>query len=371
MKSIIRLAVRLLILFLALVRNIWPRSTKIPKNPNKILILHNLLLGDTFLLTPLLSKIHEQFPSARVDLIVSKVLLDMYKEKPYGVTAILFHPKDIFSILKILLSGPYDIVIIPAENRFSILARAIGSRHTIAFDGDQPTWKNWMVDTKIQLPNYPMAIGDIFSTLIPGKRPKKFQKLDWPMPSISDGVELNNNAVIMHITSSSKTKMWPFVSWIKLANKVQSLGLSPYWSVAPGEEYILDELDPENQFPRLILRFAPMWHALEQASLLVSVDTSIVHLARLTQTPNITIFGPTDPYLFGAGDFWGDSISKFINIEEVPCRDNNNLFRRHLSWINICTRSISDCSNPYCINDISVDSVFEEVKETIKYLNSK
>lgn len=167
-----RFLLRLWILQSAIIRQQLQKRSKFPEDPKKILILHSLLLGDTLLLTPLLAKIREQYPAAKLKLTVPQPLIVLYETRPYDVKAISFHPKRPKDIINILRSGPYDLVVIPAENRLSLLARACGSRHTVAFDNDRPSWKNKMVDTKVQLPQQAMAIGDIFSTLLPGDPPQ-------------------------------------------------------------------------------------------------------------------------------------------------------------------------------------------------------
>ena len=365
LEKISRLMVRLLVLLLALARNTLPRGAAFPTHPKKILILHSLLLGDTLLLTPLLAKLRQQHPKAIIKLTVPAPLLSLYETHPYDVSAIPFHAKKSVHILHILKSGPYDLVIIPAENRLSLLARASGSRHTVAFADDHPAWKNWMVDTAVQPPQQPEAIGDIFTTLIPGNFSAQYNPTDWHAPKINADTQLDKRSILMHLTASMQTKMWPLSHWLELAKKLKNDGYTPYWSIAPGEEQILSIVDPESLFPYVALKFAPMWHILEHATLLISVDTSIVHLARLTQTPTIAIYGPTEPRLFGDGNFWYKHASRAIFRQEVSCRDDHNFFRRPLSWVNICTRDRGKCSNPKCINSITVNDVYNAAMELL------
>lgn len=361
LNKFVRLLLRLWVLVLAIVRQGIPREKSFPSSPQQILILHSLLLGDTLLLTPLLAKLRLTYPTANIRLTVPYPLLPLYKSRPYGVDATPFHPKEPRDVKQLLNSGPYDLVVIPAENRFSLLARASGSRHTAAFKNDRPTWKNWMIDTKIPLPSAQMAIGDIFTTLIPGKFDQHYNPNDWPSPTAEECDKVDEHSIIMHLTASMETKMWPLEKWLDLAIKVHQYGYSPIWSIAPGEEKILSRVDPESIFPYIALRFTPMWRALERSRLLISVDTSIVHLARLTQTPTVVIIGPTDPILFGNGVFWSEHQEMEIYSENIGCRDDNNLFRRPLPWVSICTRNIKQCKNPQCIHDISVDNIYDSI----------
>jgi ADP-heptose:LPS heptosyltransferase len=137
--------------------------------------------------------------------------------------------------------------------------------------------------------------------------------------------------------------------------------MQPYWSIGPGEESMLSELDPAGQFPVLSLRFAPMWLALAQARALVSVDTSMVHLGRLAGVPTVVLFGPTHPELFGGGRFWQNAPFAPVFIEDIPCRDDGKIFRRPVVWARICTRGLDRCANPFCIRRLSVAQVEQSV----------
>ncbi len=361
-----RLPARLLIPPLALLRGIFRFRRKIPEQPRRILILHSLLLGDSLLLIALVAKVRARYPDARILVSVPKPLIPLYATRPYGVEALPFNPKDFASVLGILRCGPYDLAIIPAENRHAWLARAAGARHSVAFSGDAPAWKNWMVDTLVPLPTSPMALADIFCTLLPGPAPRPYCAGDWPAPPLPEALTLPANAAIFHVTSSMATKQWPFLHWLELARRIRKIGLLPHWSVAPGEEPLLQELDPAQEFPHLALRFAPMWHALTQARILVSVDTSIVHLARLTETPSVVIFGPTDPELFGSGAFWHNHPNRSIYKPNVLCRNDGKLLRRPLKWVHICTRDTDRCAHPHCIHSLTVNQVECAVVELLE-----
>jgi hypothetical protein len=53
--------IRLIIIILAILRSLFFWNIK-KRDPKKILIAHDLLLGDTLLLAPLMKRIHEKYP---------------------------------------------------------------------------------------------------------------------------------------------------------------------------------------------------------------------------------------------------------------------------------------------------------------------
>ncbi|MBS1189851.1 MAG: heptosyltransferase [Rhodocyclaceae bacterium] len=370
-----RLPARLLVPPLALLRSASrflrsAASKRFPAAPRSILILHSMLLGDSLMLFALLRKARDLYPDARIFLTVQKPLLDLFASRPCGVEVIEFNPKRFDTVRAVLRAGPFDLAIIPAENHLTWLARAAGARHIVGFSGDVPDRKNWMLDTAVDLPASPMALGDLFLTLLPGPDPAPFQPGDWPFPAQTPSSSLPPDSVVFHIASTQATRQWPAQNWLELGRRLRARGFQPHWSLGPGEERLLDEHDPDREFPILMLRFAPMWHALSQARLLVSIDTSMVHLARLAGTPSVVLHGPTHPSLFGGGRFWQNPPSLPVVIDDVPCRDDGKVFRRPVAWARICTRGLDRCPNPYCIRRLSVDQVEQAINQLIKASDS-
>lgn len=366
-----RLPARLLVPPLALLRSTLrllrgKAKAAFPDNPASILILHSMLLGDSLMLYSLLRKARERYPDARIAITVPTPLMSLFACRPCGAEIIEFSPKRFDTVRAVLRAGPFDLAIIPAENRLAWLARATGARHIAGFAGDVPNWKNWMLDTAIEFPPAPMALGDLFMTLLPGADPQPFQTGDWPFPQADSLPVLPANAVVFHIASSQATRRWPAQHWLELGRRLRARGFKPFWSLAPGEERLLEEHDPGREFPPLMLRFAPMWHALSQARLLVSIDTSMVHLARLAGTPSVVLYGPTHPSLFGGGRFWQNTPSLPVLVEDVQCRNVGRLFRRPVSWARMCSRGLDSCADPYCIRQISVEQVERAANQLLK-----
>ncbi|HVA90621.1 MAG TPA: glycosyltransferase family 9 protein, partial [Chloroflexota bacterium] len=104
---------------------------------------------------------------------------------------------------------------------------------------------------------------------------------------------------LLHPGAGSAWKCWPLASWLILAEALSARGLVVRWSFGPDDERLRADLfvvAPEWRpatLPVLPLpRFADL---LARCGLFVSPDTGVAHLAALLQTPQITLFGPTDP----------------------------------------------------------------------------
>jgi ADP-heptose:LPS heptosyltransferase len=103
----------------------WGMSPAQAGDPRRILVLHHLLLGDTLMLTALLAKLRARHPAAEIVMTVSPAYAPLYEGRPYGVVAHAFDPRD-FATFRTLRSLPrFDLAILPADNRWSWLARAL------------------------------------------------------------------------------------------------------------------------------------------------------------------------------------------------------------------------------------------------------
>src|SRR6185295_10477129 len=154
---------------LALVR--WGFLRRRPASPKRILVLHHLLLGDALMLTGLLAKLRAQYPAAQIVMTVARAFAPLYAGKPYGVVAHPFDPRD-FATFRALLALPrFDLAILPADNRWSWLARALGVRWIVALANDRPAHKNWPVDEQIPYSAVPTAFCDTAAELVPGAAP--------------------------------------------------------------------------------------------------------------------------------------------------------------------------------------------------------
>jgi len=337
-------------------RILFVHKTKQRLPPQKILILHSMLLGDSILLFSLISKIRLKYPDAIVYVTVAMPLFKLYEKADAKIRPLLFRPKSFLSQWEIFRTGPYDLTILPSENNYSILARAAGSRRIIGFAGDQPSWKNWLLDERVLLPNAPAALGDIMQLLIPGGHTGPFN-YDWKIQKCRLNLIIPEGTIVCHLTSSVDSKEWPNEKWKELAGRLSDRGFGVLWSVGPGEEGRVKLVDESDTFQTIALPFLETFHVLKKAMALVTVDTSMVHLARVAGTPTVTIYGPTHPNLFGSGVFWGSTESQDVFHEGIPCRDDGKIFRRNLDWVEICTRSRSQCGNAFCIDEIGVDEV--------------
>ena len=335
-----------------------PRSR--PDAPQRILVAPHLRLGDAILVTPLLAKLRANFPAADIVFLCTIPMLPIYATRPYGIVVWPYHPRRFETVAAMLRQDGFDLAILPGDSRHAWLAAALRSVWIVAHAGDRPRIKSWPVDELIEYPNTPMATAEIFAALAPGDEPAPFRVGDWPRPDCAGFARPPRPYAVMHVGASTPLKLWPARNWQRLAQWLAAKGVEAVWSGGAGDEELVRRIDPVQQHRSYAgaLDLAQLWHLMAEARLFVSPDTGVAHLARLTGVPSVTLFGPGSPLLFGRGAFWRDAPCAEVAVEDMPCRDQDDIFERHRAWIRRCGRSPDQCRfGARCMTELDFPAV--------------
>jgi len=335
-----------------------------PAEVRRILIAHHLLLGDTLMLTALLAKLRARYPAAAIAMTCPVPFVALYSGKPYAVEALPFNPHDAGTVSAILANGPYDLALVPGDNRHAWLALAAGSRWIVAHAGDTPDWKNWPVDESVNYPDTPTAWSDMAAQLADGPAAAPFRASDWPMPAARSFALPDQPYVVLHPGASTPLKHWPAARWTQLADWLASRGLRPIWSAGAKEAAVVAAADPQQRYASYAgqLDLAQMSRLIANANALVCPDTGIAHLGRVVGTPTLALFGPGSSVISGAGEFWRQCPFVALTERDFPCRDQTVLFRRHKDWIRRCGRSTRECGHARCMDALGFERVHDALQ---------
>jgi len=370
------------ILSRVLLRRVRGRHAAPELTPKRILVAQCMILGDTMMLAPLFSALRQRYPAAQIDATIAPAYLPLFNRSPYGVRALAYDSRRRESFAALChaadLGGGYDLALVPGDNRYALLARALGARRVVALaDCDSPNrgWKNFLCDAFVSWPQTPMAVAEIFARLADPAHllenaaaptssslpPPVYRIGDWPTPDCAALTPPPPTApyAVLHLGASTPLRHWPGERWRELALHLANLGLTPVLSTGPNEEALAAPVDPEGRYPAYLgnLDLAQLWRLLANASLLVCPDTGVAHLAKLVGVPTVCLFAQVSPAFMGVGHFWKEMPFVAIGLEDFPCRDQPFLFERVIPWVRRCKRTPSQCPHPLCMESIEVAAV--------------
>lgn len=346
---------------LGAMRGLRPRLR--PAQPAKILVLHELLLGDTLMLAPLLAALRLRFPQAALFVTAKPEIAPLFAARPYGAQVLPYAERMAGAWAALAPARGADLVLLPGENRYVLQARALGARWVVAFAGARPAWKDSLCDELLALPARPTALADMFA-LLSGVEEAQLRGLrhspaDWPAPPAADYDAPGAPYAVLHVGAGSPLRLWEDGKWRELAQALEQRGIAPVWSAGPGEAQLVAGIDPQGRHRSYAgaLDLAQLWRLLSGAEMLVTLDTGVAHLAKLAGVPTAALFGPGSARLFGRGAFWRDSAYAEVTVADFPCRDQRHLFKRELEWVRRCNRGPAECPAARCMQGISVAQV--------------
>jgi len=222
--------------------------------------------------------------------------------------------------------------------------------------------KNFFADDLRPFPATPQTWGEMVASLVDGQDPPPYAPGDWPAPACAPFERPKDPYAVLHVGASTPLKQWPAERWREVAQHLSARGLAIVWSAGKGEEPLVAACDPEGRHANLAgrLDLAQLWNLLAGARLLVVPDTGVAHLARITFTPTVALFGPGSPVIVGSGPFWSRTPWSAAWIDPFDCRDQRILFRREIAWVRRCGRTTRECPAPRCLLAVDTARVVAE-----------
>jgi ADP-heptose:LPS heptosyltransferase len=330
-------------------------------DPKKILVLHELLLGDTLMLAPLLAALRNRYPAAQLFVSSPPAYANLFSGKPYGVHVLPFSERLADPLEALAAAADCDLALLPGDNRHAIAAMAIGAKWIVGFAEGTRTLGAGAVDEFVEFPATPMALADMFALLA---RPESVERQcyrfgDWPSPQYSPFEVPRRDYAVLHVGAGSPLRLWAPDNWRTVAKALEGKGLQVVWSAGPDEVRLVNEIDPESRYESFAgrLDLPQLWHLLAEARIAVTLDTGIAHMAKLTGTPVAALFGPGSSLLFGRGRFWEGSPFVEVTASLFACRDQRHLFKREIGWVRRCNRTLSECPEARCMEVIVPEQV--------------
>ncbi len=338
---------------------------------DNFLIINTAFIGDVALSIYLANEIKLIHPNSIINFLTTPIASELLKPINSIDSILIYNKKDegkSFTSIKhkanILSNLGINCVINPHQSfRTSLLTYYIKSDYKIGYKSAS---MSFVYDCKVEYLLYKHSIyrnlellkafsefGDNsnYNKLLFDFQSDEFEYID----NLFLQNNFNNQDKIIAIAPSSvwKAKEWLESNFIELINLIQK---NNYKVILIGSEN--DKTKCENIANKSnSISFAGKLKLdltlilLSKVKLLISNDSSPVHLAGLVNTPTIEIFGPTSP-IFG----FSPSSDKFKVIEnnELKCRPCN------IHGENTCP-----LSNHECMKSITPNNIFDEITKLI------
>jgi ADP-heptose:LPS heptosyltransferase len=339
-----------------------------PERPRKLLVLHELLLGDTLMLAPLLAALRARYLDAEIYTTAKPAYAPLFAGRPYGARVLPFSEREPGALSRLRAARGADIAFLVGENRYALVARALEARWIVGLEGGRSNLVNRFVDELVPLPDRPSGLAEIFASLAGPWGDLRYRAGDWPAPPCDPFDRPAVPYAVLHPGASTPLKQWPVRNWRQLARTVEETGRKVVWSAGPGEEALIRSIDPEGRYVSYAGRLGTpqLWRLIAGADLLVCVDTGVAHLAKLTGTRAVCLYGPGSPVLVGRGEFWRDAPFQEVTVADYPCRDQRILFRREIAWVRRCGRTLRECARPGCMEAIGIDEVLSALDRGVR-----
>lgn len=301
------------------------QSFDIGKPKNILVVRQHNQLGDLLACVPLFRALKETYPQSRVTVIVSPQNSAAITKNKFIDEYFVFDKKKIYSPeyfnkLRDLLRRPYDLAIVPVtvsvsftSNLMARLANAKvrigikslnGMNNDYAFFFDRRISMDWNKHPDQNVSEFCLEIVRPFGITTNDYTSEitfDASDLESALSFIhSNGLKGKELLIGLHVGAGKPPNRWPLVKYAELIERLNSnysTGFFLTGSSADMEEinYLMKYITVK---PSLFLnRSIPEVAALvNEADLFITNDTGIMHVAGTTPTPQVSIFGPTNPY---------------------------------------------------------------------------
>lgn len=361
---------------------------KIPENssfesnpPARILVVTQRYLGDTLLLTPLLSSLRQAYPLAEIDVLLPTGNFGMLENNPDLSKLLPIADKADFLALLAQLFGlfrHYDLAVSTQTSDRTTLYAVIAGRISVGLVPAKPQngwWKRFLFNgwLEFDLEQRHALLGNLrFCGLlnIASRYSVTPPRSKSPVAAIP-----SSPFTVMHIMPQWHYKQWHRQGWLDVADFLHRRGyrIVLTGSGQPDELAYLNGIAKQFPTPPLNLAgqlsLAQLTDLIERADLFIGPDTGITHLAAATGTKTFAIFGPTNPKKWGP---WPKNHAEDSPpFTERGSQQKGNVFLiQGISVKNCVPCQLEGCeknrlSHSECLDELSADCVIATISAAI------
>lgn len=298
-----------------------PGSTVIERRysqkPMKILLLQLKRIGDLILTTPAVAALRESFPDAQLTIVVSSECADLLPAVPDVDRTLMArrNPRDLALFFSVAASRFDCCIDLTRNDRSAFLALLSGARkRVVSYRVRQQSKMRARAYTDFvsvrmrdtHTIDYNLALLEPLRARAAASRAPY---LHLPQVAREKGDSLRRHwkitrpYVILHPGSARGEKLWEPERWAQVVehfSRNNDIHLALTSGPSPDEQAHIAAI--KNKVHQEIIDLSGKTNLLtlagliDQARLLVTVDSAPMHLAAATRTPQVALFGPTNPF---------------------------------------------------------------------------
>jgi len=282
-----------------------------------ILLLQLKRIGDLILTTPAVAALRESFPHAQLTIVVSSECADLLAGIP-DVNRTLTARRDLrdiglfFSIVRRRFDYCIDFT---GNDRSAVLAFLSGAKtRVISYRVRERSKRRGRVYTDFARArmrdthtiDYNLALLEQLGVRTADSRGPH---LDLPQvarekaDALLHDWKITRPYIILHPGSARREKLWEPQRWAEVINhfaRNNELDLVLTSAASPDEQAHVAEIKNSLQQPIIDLSgktdLLTLAALISRSQMLVTVDSAPMHLAAATRTPQVVLFGPTNPF---------------------------------------------------------------------------
>ena len=346
-----------------------------------ILIVKLSAIGDVVHTLPSLAALKGHFPDAHITWVIEEAAADLIKNHPYLDRVIVSHRKQWITNLKnikkigsalkeirqfiaALRERRYDMVIdFHGLFKSAMIVGISGAKRKIGYNSLQELsglflnekiyedMEKHAVDRYLDLSRYLGADVESPEFLIP-LREENRRRVDTLLKAHK--IDEGKPFVAVNPVAFWKTKLWEEKKFAELCDRIAGELKTNVVFTGGKNDDVVERIQYMMNFYSANLTgktsLRDLAYLYELASVVVTTDSGPMHIAAAVGTPTVALFGPTDPLRTGPYGEGHRVIQKDLDCS--PCFKKN-------------------CDTMHCMKEITVDDVFEAVKETLELGNRK
>ncbi len=290
----------------------------------RFLIVRFSSIGDIVLTTPVIRGLKQQVEGAEVHFVTKKVYYDVIKHNPY-IDKIHLFDREFTTLIEDLRNEYFDYVIDLHHNlRTYRLKNKLGA---MAFSFDKINWPKFVIVNfnknilpKVHIVDRYMDTVKVFDVNDDKHGLDYFISDEDKIDLSKYGLKANDYTALV-IGATHTTKRLPNEKLISIIKQIKgSIVLLGGKTDSENAKAICTEINSERVIDTCgLLKLNESAYIVQQARVVVSHDTGLMHIAAAYKKKIVSVWGNTIPE-FGMYPYFADEASAIIEVKDLKCR---------------------------------------------------